>query len=143
MSEDVLSQLKTLLPKYGLEGTELKIIQSGSAEHKNSGNLSLETGVGSKNQEEKIQLLENELRTLKDKDHLVQSVAKEINVLFPSVESFSFGDFLVQNVQDFTSSKEVTILVKWKRPIADVEKKRLELFLKLRIGVENLKILDL
>ncbi|EKT85820.1 DUF389 domain-containing protein [Leptospira santarosai] len=143
LSEDVLSQLKTLLPKYGLEGTELKIIQSGSAEHKNPGNLSLETGVGSKNQEEKIQLLENELRTLKDKDHLVQSVAKEINVLFPSVESFSFGDFLVQNVQNFTSSKEVTILVKWKRPIADVEKKRLELFLKLRIGVENLKILDL
>ncbi|EMY15039.1 hypothetical protein LEP1GSC043_1701 [Leptospira weilii str. Ecochallenge] len=123
MSEDVLTQLKSLLPKYGLEGTELKIIQSGGAEeHKRPGNLSLETGVGSKNQEEKIQLLENELRTLKDKDHLVQSVAKEINVLFPYVESFSFGDFLVQNVQDFTSSKEATILVKWKRPISDVEK---------------------
>ncbi|EMF80201.1 hypothetical protein LEP1GSC188_2636 [Leptospira weilii serovar Topaz str. LT2116] len=141
MSEDVLSQLKSLLPKYGLEGTELKIIQSGEVEHRRTGNLSLE--VGSKNQEEKIQLLENELRTLKDKDHLIQSVAKEINVLFPYVESFSFGDFLVQNVQDFTSSKEATILVKWKRPISDVEKKRLELFLKLRIGVESLKVLDL
>lgn len=100
----------------------MKIIQAGEAEHKKPGNLSLETGVGSKNQEEKIQLLEKELRVLKDKDHLVQSVAKEINVLFPYVESFSFGDFLVQNVQDFTSSKEVTILVKWKRPIGDVEK---------------------
>ncbi|EMJ96348.1 DUF389 domain-containing protein [Leptospira alstonii] len=144
LSEDVLLQLKTLLPKYGLEGTELKVVQSyGGAEIKRQGNFSLENEVGSKPQEEKIRLLENELRIFKDKNRLIQSVAKEINVLFPYVESFSFGDFLVQNVQDFTSSKEITVLVKWKRSVGDAEKKRLELFLKLRMGVENLQVLDL
>ncbi|EMO87055.1 DUF389 domain-containing protein [Leptospira noguchii] len=145
LSEDVLSQLKTILPKYGLEGTELKVIQSykDSSQLNQQSGFSFQNEAGSKIQEEKIHLLENELRILKDKDHLAQSVAKEINILFPSVDSFSLGDFLVQNVQDFSSSKEVTVLVKWKHQVGSVERKRLELFLKLRLGLENLQVLDL
>jgi len=144
ISDEVVAHLETLLPNYQLEGVELRIIQSSSGDSGGRENY-VANALNStmiRSQDEKIKTLEGEVGSLKSKDRVVKAAAREVNILFPQVDSISFGDLLVQNTQDLSSSKEITLLVKWKTPPSKVDRKRFELFLKSRLDAESLVILD-
>ncbi len=140
--------LGTFVAHYELEGVELRLIQSsssddGAREREHEQDLSdLVNSSTIKTQDEKIRELESQLGSFTSKDRVVKAAAKEVNILFPIVESISFGDLLVQNTQDFSSSKETSLLVKWKTKPTAVDRKRLELFLKSRLETDALVILD-
>ncbi|WP_406600504.1 DUF389 domain-containing protein [Leptospira sanjuanensis] len=146
LSESVISHLESSLPQFGLEETELKIIQPFSSEEKQE-TFSKDLGLGInsrfKTKDEKIIFLENEIRSMNNPNNLIPKITKEINILFPNVRSFSFGDLLVQNVQDLSSTKENTILVEWKPATNKTDKKRLELYLKSRLNIETIKVLEI
>ncbi|HNR87142.1 MAG TPA: TIGR00341 family protein [Spirochaetota bacterium] len=145
ISAEMMDHLKKILPQYDLEKTELKIIQPteiGRGDDKKHADARMEMMASVKSKDDQIRLLESELQLLKSGDRRVQKATKEANILFPSLESISFGDLLVHNVQDLSSLREVAVIVKWKAFAAAADKKRLELFLKSRLEIENLKVLE-
>ncbi|MCG9876192.1 MAG: DUF389 domain-containing protein [Leptospiraceae bacterium] len=144
LSVEMQAYLKKLLPQYELEGVELRIIQTNDRfgnedKIENSRNEIL---ANIKSKDDKIQFLEAEVLALRSKDRLLQNAAKEANILFPTLESISFGDMLVHNIKDLSTLSQVSVLVKWNKNSTDVDKKRLELFLKSRLELENLQVLE-
>ena len=74
----------------------------------------------------------------------MQDVAKELTILFPELESFSWGDLLVTSGVQIDPVKSYTVLVKWKPGLDAIETQtKLGIFLKLRLHSENLSILNL
>ncbi len=141
ISDEVIAHLETLLSNYGLEGVELRLIQSSLADVDENLPTAMQLRAMT-SQDEKIRSLEDEVGILKSKDRVMKAAAREVNILFPQVDSISFGDLLVQNTQDLSSSKEITLLVKWKAPPTKVDRKRFELFLKSRLETDALVVLD-
>lgn len=144
ISEEMQNHLKKLLPQYQLDGVELKIIQTNDQFSSKESSDQARKGILSKmkSKDEKIQFLESEIRALRSKDRLLQNVSKEANILFPSLESISFGDLLVHNIKDLSTMSKVSVLVKWSKDAKNIDKKRLELFLKSRLELENLHVLE-
>jgi uncharacterized hydrophobic protein (TIGR00271 family) len=145
VSDEMEKHLKALLPQYGLENAKLRIIQPYedlSRRQSAKDAVSLIQINTARSLEEKIRLLETELQTYRSKNKVIQHASREVSILFPDVDSLSFGDLAVSEMKDLTSYKRITLLVKWKKPVRSVEKKRLELFLRSRLETDNLEILE-
>lgn len=140
LSENMKSHLNLQLENYDLKGADLKIIQYTGMDRINSQDMNSIESVKSK--DEKILILQNQLKDLTDKDRLIARAVREVNILFPSIESISFGDLVVHSVKDFSSTKKITVLVKWKYRASVVDRKRLELFLKSRLEAETIQVMD-
>jgi uncharacterized hydrophobic protein (TIGR00271 family) len=142
LSVELISHIKSKLPQYNLEGTELIIIQNDDNGRSKSDSIANKNEIlnNLQSKDDKISFLESELNNLQDREKIIQNVAKEVNILFPEIESISFGDLLVQNTNDFSSSKKPGILVKWKKKISKIQEKRLELYLKARLRLDDLEL---
>ncbi|MCP5500433.1 MAG: DUF389 domain-containing protein [Leptospiraceae bacterium] len=150
LSDEIINLLEGKLDIYGLENVRLKVNQSRQTvlpqktEDKGISkdfltNLYKNNEELIKSKDDRIKILENELLSFKNKQRLLPSITKEISFLFPKVESFSFGDLLFSKTEDFSSVKEPTVLVKWKKKPSDSEIKTMILYLKSRLEIENLK----
>lgn len=144
LSVEMQTYLEKLLPQYKLEGVDLRIIQTNDrfGNEENTETARKEILANIKSKDDKIQFLEAEVAALRSKDRLLQNAAKEANILFPSLESISFGDLLVHNIKDLTTMSEVSVLVKWGKNTKESDRKRLELYLKSRLELENLQVLE-
>ncbi len=140
LSGDMISHLNRQLDKYDLAGAELRVIQYSGKDGTGPSSASYLESIKSK--DEKILFLENRLKDLTDRDRLIARAVREVNILFPAVESISFGDLAVHSVKDFSSTKTVTVLVKWRYRAPAVERKRLELYLKSRLEAETIQVMD-
>ncbi|MCB1177666.1 MAG: TIGR00341 family protein, partial [Leptospiraceae bacterium] len=144
VKEDTIKTLQIKLNEYGLEKVELRINQAKSADEVLGGkellnNLYAKNDDLIKNKDQKISILENELKNLKSKEKLLPKVAREISILFPEIDSFSFGDLLVTELTDLNEVKDPTVIIKWKRRPNNAQKKKIVLFLKSRLEIEDLK----
>jgi uncharacterized hydrophobic protein (TIGR00271 family) len=145
LSDDVISHLKSMLSVYDLVGSELRIIQTSSLGERTADEIHSADSMmleKSKSKDERITYLEHELSVARSKERLIEAAVREVNILFPAVGSISFGDLVIRNVQDLSSVKEVTVLIKWKTPASQADRKRLELFLKSRLEIEKLTVLE-
>jgi hypothetical protein len=80
---------------------------------------------------------------LADRDLLLAQVAKEIYLLFPDVESLSWGDLLVKDSDAIDPEKEYTVLVKRKSSQRDIATQtRLSVFIRLRLKSEGIKVIN-
>ncbi|WCL49148.1 DUF389 domain-containing protein [Leptospira sp. GIMC2001] len=142
ISEELIGHIKSKLSQYGLEDVELNIIQNSDSEKLSKAmNVNRNEVLDNlKTKDEKIRYLEAELSNMKDTEKMIPKVAKEINILFPEIESISFGDLLVQSTDNFSNQKSVSILIKWKNKVADIQIKRVELYLKSRLNLEDLTV---
>jgi uncharacterized hydrophobic protein (TIGR00271 family) len=152
LSDEIIKLTESKLAVYQLENTKLKINQSRSympeKTEKKDINTDILTKIYSKNEEiikskdDRIKVLENELLAFKNKEILIPKLTKEISFLFPTIESFSFGDLLVTKIENFSSIKDPSVIVKWKGRVTDADRKRLEMYLKSRLDIEDLKIIE-
>ncbi len=143
ISEEMVAHLKKAMANYNLSDAKLKIIYYGEKGKSEASRRELAAEEASiHDRDARIRYLESELLALKNKDRLVKLAGREVNILFPELESISFGDLLVQNVENLEASREVSVIVKWKRKPGRAVRKRLELFLKSRLELENLKVIE-
>lgn len=98
LSDEMVKHLQAQLPEFGLSSTDLKIIQSSgiaSSLQQPAPRISeaeLKKSSGPVEDKDKIiEDLRRQLAGFTEKDRLLQQVSKEVNVLFPEVESFSWG----------------------------------------------------
>jgi uncharacterized hydrophobic protein (TIGR00271 family) len=146
LSDEMVRHLQAQLPENGLAKTELKVIQNPVGSAQSTSAFAAPPSIspamaGLDDKDKTIVELRQRIETLTDKNALLEQVSKEVGVLFPEVESFSWGDLLVSNATNIDPQKIYTILVKWKaggnRATA---KARLSVFLKVRLQTENLSI---
>ena len=90
-----------------------------------------------KAKDEKIFLLEKELMNYKNRDLLVTKASKEVAILFPEVQSFSFGELTFAASEEEESETRPSLLVKWKRKPSVNQKKKLVTFLQSRLNIEE------
>jgi hypothetical protein len=154
LSDEMVKHLQAQLPEFGLPRTELKVIQSPNgtaqaAQAQPAPSLALlptaapsaPEKVGPDERDKAIEDLRRQLAALTDKDVLLRRVAKEVDVLFPGVESLSWGDLLVKEAASIDPERAYTILVRWKPGVkrASVQS-TLSVFLRMRLETENLNV---
>lgn len=144
ISEEMIAHLKKQMSTYDLAGTELTIIQAEKYQSEQNAKTTGLPGVANnKSKDDQLLHLEQENKYLKSRERLISSVSKEVNVLFPEIASISFGDLLTEDTQELNQTKGPSFLVKWKRNAKVADKKRLELFIKLRLGFEKIDIIEI
>jgi uncharacterized hydrophobic protein (TIGR00271 family) len=145
LSEEMVKHLQSQLPEFGLPNTDLRVIQtlSGPAQTQLT-SIALEGARSTKTSDEKdetIDDLRRQLSALTDRTSILEQVSKEVSVLFPDVASFSWGDLLMKDSARIEPDKVYTILVGWKNGRKhESAKAMLSVFLKLRLGTENLSV---
>ncbi|MCB1174821.1 MAG: DUF389 domain-containing protein [Leptospiraceae bacterium] len=148
LAPEAIETLKRKLPVYDLTDVALQIDQArtGSSATENDvkdfiGTLYKQNEDLIKNKDDRIRLLENELLSFKDRSNLLPTVSREISFLFPNIQSFSFGDVTVAQVDSQSTAKEQTAIVRWKRRPGAAEEKKLELYLKSRLNLPQIRII--
>ncbi|HRP69010.1 MAG TPA: DUF389 domain-containing protein [Turneriella sp.] len=143
ISDEMITHLRAQLTGFSLEDTELVIIQPEKfglpAPSTEMNNMISET----KDKNDRIHALENEIRRLRSPTRQIGLIAKEVNVVFPQIESISFGDLMNENIRFMTSDTAPTLLVKWKKNTSTTEKKKFAVFIKLRLNIENIQLIEL
>jgi uncharacterized hydrophobic protein (TIGR00271 family) len=145
LSDEMVKHLQAQLPENGLPDTELRVIQNQSGIAQAAGVSTspsvAQAPVESAGKDKIIEDLNRRIAALTDKNTLLDQASKEVGVLFPEVESFSWGDLLVKDAAKIDPQKVYTILVKWKAGgKREADKARLSVFLKLRLQTENLSV---
>lgn len=133
-----VEKLKSKLPLYGLEGTQLVINDAGSAslqeiESRLKQNLSVEFLQG---KDEKIRVLELELLKYKKNDQLVKEVGEEVQTLNNKVIGISFADMPTWSKDQGIQTPTTVVLIRWKGKPAASDKTLVERFLKARLRCE-------
>ena len=142
----MIKYLQAQLPENGLADTELKVIQNpGTATQATVpaiAQASAKVVLAPKEENEAIEDLRKQLSALTDKGVLLERVSKEVGVLFPEIESFSWGDLLVKDAERIDPERVYTVLVKWKSSGKhESSMAKLSVFLRLRIQTENLAVI--
>ena len=148
LSEEMISHLKLLLPEFGLDGVELKIAQGGDA---SVGALAVSSAQAALTQtasdtivrlQGQITDLEGQVARLKDKNLILDRTTKEVLLLFPTLERISYGDMLVSEGGPLEPTRKYTVLVKWAHPADGATMTKLKLFLKMRLELEDLEVVE-
>lgn len=134
---------KQKLKLYRLENVDLRITQLSSQgmDSKEIEAYYSKNREAIKNKDDRIRFLEAELAAHTNRSKLLPVVSREISFLFPEVESFSFGDLNVNEIQSQDQKSERTVLVKWRRRPTLATTKKLELYLKSRFEIPQLTII--
>jgi uncharacterized hydrophobic protein (TIGR00271 family) len=141
LSDEMVKHLQAQLPEFGLPNTELKVIQYRG---ESSPSAQLPAAGKADDRDKTIEDLRGQLAALTDKDQILREVAKEVDVLFPDVESLSWGDLLVKESETIDPERMYTILVGWKPESRHAAaQSQLSVFLKMRLRTENLNIVAL
>ena len=141
VSKDALENIRRRLQTYQLGSARLVVNQAGMAGRGRDLNELYEKNQALvQSKDDRIRLLENELLGYRSRTRLLPIVSREISFLFPGIETFSFGDLSLSDVGKQASSREATIVVKWKRPPSAAEKAKLELFVKSRLDLDKIRL---
>ena len=143
LSDEMIAHLKSQLSATSLGDAELSIIQPEKygmpPVNPAAGKLQAEA----KDKDERIATLEQQLRYMQSPSRQIGLVAKEVNVVFPQLESISFGDLMNEKIDTLNQETKPTFLVKWKAGTRSAEKKKFELFIKLRLQIEGFELVEI
>jgi uncharacterized hydrophobic protein (TIGR00271 family) len=141
LSDEMVKHLQAQLPEFGLPNTELKVIQYRG---ESSPAAQSPATALSDDRDKTIEELRGQIAALTEKDQILREVAKEVELLFPEVESLSWGDLLVKESAAIDPERMYTVLVGWKPGSRHAAaQSRLTVFLKMRLRTENLNIVAL
>lgn len=138
LSADAIDLLKDRLQAYRLRDVRLVVHNAtgaGATQAVQEKTLALSRG-----RDERLRLLEEEVRSYRDRSRFLPRVSREISILFPDIQSFSFGDLSASDIGRQDSSVERTFIARWKTPPRAVDRSRLELYLKSRLELEKLRV---
>jgi uncharacterized hydrophobic protein (TIGR00271 family) len=136
-----IASFNNKLPRYQILDTELVILQDSTDRYLSlKGDIMNEINGSQKidDRDIKIARLENEIRLNRFDD---VSIYNESKVLFPSIEKFSIANhnFLLEKDSVF---KQTVVIISSKEPLAQDEKAKFELWLKTKLKLERIQILQ-
>ncbi|MEI6385272.1 MAG: DUF389 domain-containing protein [Spirochaetota bacterium] len=149
ISDEMIGHFKLLLPEFGLGGVELKIVQ-GNSVARGSANAALVTTTPTSTAatdtiirlQGQVSELEDKLSRMQDRGTILDRATKEALLLFPDLERLSFGDMLVSDGGPLEPTRKYTVLAKWAKAAKEVDMTRLRLFLKLRLELKDLEVVE-
>lgn len=139
LPRETVEQVTQMLPLYGLAEVKLRVIQNASGGNV-SGGAATAQNIAAK--DEQIALLERQLREVTQNDLKMTRIAKELTVLFPELSSISYGDLLMQDLTALSAEKNYSIFLAWKAGTPAATRKKLQVYLKLRLNTENLSFVE-
>lgn len=151
IQDDRISDLRSLLPRYGLARTNLVIRQSAGIDDNlvNSLNQSIRQGVLKdlyeknlevlESKDQQIKFLEKEVLRLRKAAYPMQQLSRELSIQYPEIEHFSIGEQVDARGETLDTIPTVLITAKgrmgWKR------EKQLHEWLKIRLEKSNLALI--
>ena len=150
LSPDSLQMaLSRQLKFYNLEGTILDIIQGNSYSLRdvtNEGSIKdlyeLSQSAIAKKQND-IDSLKRIIERSSQYDAIVTSIAPELKVIFPEVNTISVSRNIFANVDSCSADTVNVALVQFGQPISTVKRTNLIEYLKARFKVDNMEIVEL
>ncbi|MBL7845354.1 MAG: TIGR00341 family protein [Cyclobacteriaceae bacterium] len=152
VSEELIENAKKQLSTYGLDGTELFVLQ-GYTEGINEASLAstIRSGVieelykqneqSLRTKDEKIKLLESELTRIERVSNLTSEVSQELKALYPSLSDFSINQSLVMRMDSLQQDTVYLAYLKFKRKPASFEVKKLDAWLRARVKSDNIEMI--
>jgi uncharacterized hydrophobic protein (TIGR00271 family) len=138
ISTEMIDHLRENLQNFGLGDVGLRVIQNASG-------VAKAIPVGSPNDTVKdgqIELLQRQLREMTQNELKLPRIAREVNLLFPELLSISYGNMTSDDLVALNSAKEFSIFLEWKRGTRASIKKKLEVFLKMRLNTEKISFVE-
>lgn len=148
--DSLLLALRPRLDKYGLKGVHLSILQGGQSAvmPKVSDNESIsqvynaaQTAILQRQAE--IDSLHNMLAGMERRDTLGAAMAPELRVVFPEVQDISVSRNVFCNVQTGKMDTVELALVRYSRPAGEAERTKLRKYIEARIGMRQVRIIDI
>lgn len=134
--------------KHGLLRDQL-IIQQNVADMENQGaDKELFMSLFERNdqeiskREEHIARLEKELKAYREQTLPYEQILREILAQQPNIENFSIARGATVNPQTFLTEETIVAIIHWKEPLAAEESQKIEHWLKVRLGFNNLKLVQ-
>lgn len=147
LKQKEIDYLKEQLLKYGLKKTNLLIKQTGSILDVNVQADFLENLLNKKEEQlsqkdSAIKRLEAQLDIKQTYDLSKLQIAKEMAVQYPCVQTFSIENMVYINTQNLKQDTILTLFVNWNYEPDELQRQQLTNWLKVRLGVDRLKIID-
>ena len=144
--KDIIT-LQEEMEAFGLKRTDLIIKQTETVINANMQTELLEDMLSQKeimlNQRDtQIMQLKNALMQINIDSELSSHIGKEINVQYPFVQTFSVNNSIYMNPETLQADTIPTILITWKKRPNDTEKQQLLAWLKIRLDLDTLKLID-
>ena len=147
LKQKEIDYLKEQLLKYGLNKTNLVIKQTGSILDVNVQADFLENLLTKKEEQlsqkdSAIKRLESQLEIKQTYDLSKLQIAKEMAVQYPCVQTFSIENMIYINTQTLKQDTILTLFVNWNYEPDEKQRQQLTNWLKVRLDVDRLKIID-
>ncbi len=95
-----------------------------------------------KQREDLLAQLQEELRTLHDKDLPVAQIAKELLTQYPDLTGFSMSRGSEVTLDSLKETERIFVLVKWKKPVSNEVVTKLQKWLCVRLETENITVIQ-
>ncbi len=145
-NEEINSLQKTLQVSYGLKNTKLIVKQTGQAIDITKQNEIIEDIINKKDitiarQDSLIRDLRGKINKIQNAESLSIQLAKEIKAQYPNVLEFAITDLVQYNTKTLDNKTIAIVYLKWNDKNYAADEEKLVSWLKVRLGVENLKII--
>jgi len=95
-----------------------------------------------KQREDLLLQLQEELRTIRDKELPTAQIAKELLTQYPDLTGFSMSRGSEVTLNDLQESKRIFVLVKWRHPVDEEVITKLRKWLSVRLETENITVIQ-
>lgn len=151
VSEELLSEIRSKLPDYGLEGTDLIIREGVNATVAETNidvlkNLVLEdfyqnAEAAAKSQAVLIDSLTRQLEVYKDLNDLSVRLMPEFKILFPAVREASVSRSLLVGADSMKQDTVALVYLKTKKRLTRSETAKMEEWMKVKTGLNQVKLI--
>jgi len=95
-----------------------------------------------KQREELLAQLQEELRTIRDKELPVARIAKELLTQYPDLTGFSMSRGSEVTLDSLKETERIFVLVKWKKPVDKEVVAKLQKWLCVRLETDNITVIQ-
>jgi uncharacterized hydrophobic protein (TIGR00271 family) len=148
LSKDAKAILNEQLATHGLSDAKLNLKETHFSEQANGENhFVLSEWMDEKDRqltlkEDKIQELETQIHNLQNNPEKYTKIAKEILVQYPEIEEVSIADMSFCMQAHLKTNMLPTVYIKWKTEISQDRKTQFANWLKMRLEVEKLRMIE-
>ncbi len=133
--------------KYGIETSQINIIENGTSREDLSENELIQnildrSDASIKEKDSLINSLNKELSLYKEKQINSKQIAKEVIAQFPDLKSFSIARGESVKIEDLSSSEKILVYVSFSNNKNTESIKKLENWLKVRLESDNISVVQ-
>lgn len=152
VSEDIIDNVKSKMPFYGLGDTKLVVFQGHDNQEQDVSQIesNVRTGIiedlykqnelDLKSKDERIKVLEDQLVNLKVNTLLAEQLSPELKALYPQVNEFSIDRTLLTHMDSLRQDTVYMAYMKFKTPPHRSDLKKIENWLKARVKSDQVQL---